>query len=170
MERREQRGRSVQQGRPAGADRRTSQKNHANILSTHSPHALLLFATCDAWAYLVRQGCPPRQRRASVSLSLDPGQPSNTHTINRYPWALQRSCLAARLRCAPASPRPRLCWHASACLPGPPSGCSAYGPGLILPWSACLRLMSCFSRVRPCAQGRCGRCPHGPGIIFFNLF
>ena len=26
-----------------------------------------------------------------------------------------------RLRCAPARPRPRLCWHAFACLPGPPS-------------------------------------------------
>ena len=38
-----------------------------------------------------------------------------------------------------------LYWHAFACsgLPGPPSvrGCSADGPGLILPRSACLRLI-----------------------------
>ena len=55
----------------------------------------------------------------------------------------QRSCLVCRLRRAPASSRPRLCWHTFACLPGPPSmrGCSAYGPGPILPRRACLRLI-----------------------------
>ena len=44
-------------------------------------------------------------------------------------WILSRcSCLVCRLRCAPASPRPRLRWHAFALL-GPPSarGCSVYG-------------------------------------------
>ena len=55
----------------------------------------------------------------------------------------QRSCLVCRLRRAPASPLPLLCGHTVACLPGPPSmrGCSAYGPGMILPRSACLRLI-----------------------------
>ena len=40
-------------------------------------------------------------------------------------------------------PPPRLCWHTFACLPGPPSmlGCSAYGPGPMLPRRACLRLI-----------------------------
>ena len=70
-------------------------------------------------------------------------------------WILsQRSCLVSRLRCAPASPRPRLCWHTFACLPGPPSmrGCSAYGPGPILPLRACLRLIL-FCTCPPLCKG-----------------
>ena len=56
---------------------------------------------------------------------------------------LQRSFLGCRLRCAPASPRPRLCWHAFPCLPGPPSvrGCSADELCSILPRRTCLRLI-----------------------------
>ena len=65
-------------------------------------------------------------------------------TCIRSVWILsQHSCLVCHLRCAPASPRPRLCWHAFACQHGPPSacGCSSCGPDLILPLRASLRLI-----------------------------
>ena len=56
---------------------------------------------------------------------------------------LQRSFLGCRLRCAPAIPRTRLCWHAFPCLPGPQSvrGCSASDLCSILPRRTCLRLI-----------------------------
>ena len=64
---------------------------------------------------------------------------------------LQRSFLGCRLRCAPASPRPRLCWHAFPCLPGPPSvrGCSAFELCSILPRRTCLRLTLCAGALWP---------------------
>ena len=55
--------------------------------------------------------------------------------------------------CTALCSRPRRCWHAFACLPGPPSirGCSACGPGPILPWRACLRLIMFCTRPPLCA-------------------
>ena len=87
---------------------------------------------------------------------------------------LQRSFLGCRLRCALASPRPRLCWHAFACLPGPPSvrGCSAYELCSFLPRRTCLRLIL-FCTCPPLCAGRCGRCPPGSGVmseLFFGCF
>ena len=55
-----------------------------------------------------------------------------------------RSVPAWCVVCGVHPPAPhRVCWHAFACLPGPPSmrGCSACGPGMILPRSARLRLI-----------------------------
>ena len=94
-------------------------------------------------------------------------------------WILsQRSCLVCRLQCAPTSHPLRLRWHAFACLPGPPSirGCSAYGPGMVLSRSACLRLIL-FGTCPPLCAGalwpmpawvwrdvRSVLFPHAPGL------
>ena len=82
-----------------------------------------------------------------VAVLLDPAAALDRHS----PWHMKLHCLdlvAALLLgvlswCAPASPRPRLRWHALACLPGPlpAHGCSAYGPVLLLPQCPCLRLL-----------------------------
>ena len=84
-----------------------------------------------------------------VPFLIDPaaglGRMSPWHIKLQWLVLSQRSCLVWRLRCAPAAarPRPRLCWHSFACLPGPPSkrGCSASGQGMILSRTACLRLI-----------------------------
>ena len=67
------------------------------------------------------------------------------------PWHMKLRCLdlvaafllGVSLRCAPASPRPRLSWHAFPCLLGPPSvrGCSASELSSILPRRTRLRLI-----------------------------
>ena len=106
--------------------RRCCWRRFRPVASTLSQPRLLLSRSCPTlqlpWAVY-----PPGKQRCSV-------------------WILpQRSCLVCRLRCAPASHRPRPCWHAFACLPGPSSvrgvhGC-ACGPVLIMPRRACLRLI-----------------------------
>ena len=45
------------------------------------------------------------------------------------------------------------------CVVAPPTNCVRFCPGAL----ACGR--SCFAHVRPCAQGRCGRCPPGSGVM-----
>ena len=64
------------------------------------------------------------------------------------PWHMQLRCLdlvAAFLLgvSSAVGTRPRLCWHALACLSDPPSmrGCSAYELCSILPLNTCLRLI-----------------------------
>ena len=61
------------------------------------------------------------------------------------------------------------CLVLSPCVVAPPPNCVRFCPGAL----ACG--CSCFAYVRPCAQGRCGRCPPGSGVmsgsdLFFFLF
>ena len=51
------------------------------------------------------------------------------------------------------------CLVLSPCVVAPPPNCVRFCPGAL----ACGR--SCFAHVRPCAQGRCGRCPPGSGVM-----
>ena len=98
-------------------------------------HASVTFSV--SWVHAVVQ-----HKRATLTCATMTSCP-NFSSYHTSLYASQRSCLVCRLRCAPASPPPRLCWHTFACLPGPPSmrGCSSYGPGPILPQRTCLRRM-----------------------------
>ena len=95
-------------------------------------------------------------------------------TLRLSVWILlQRSFLGCRLQCAPAGPRTRPCWHASPCLPGPPSvrGCSASALCLILPRRTCLHLML-FCTCPPLCAGALWPMPAWvwPDVHFFYFF
>ena len=90
------------------------------------------------------------------------------------PWHMKLRCLDLRsvstwrVVCGVHPPAPErvhvvtlspACLVLRPCVVAPPSVRVRFCPGALA--CAC----SCFARVRPCAQGHCGRCPHGSGVM-----
>ena len=107
-----------------------------------------------------------------VPFLLDPAAALGRPTPWAHEVAMPGSCLGVLAWCVNCGMHPA----ASVCVSvgKPPSSCLVVRPLMVAPPADrfCVRpgaapcACSCFARVRPCAQGRCGRCSPESGVIY----